>query len=57
MSLTEKLRTWFELPVMQVPTYQCTECGLRASPEHSECPECGGHIESMGEETIPIYWQ
>lgn len=57
MSLTEKLRSWFELPVMRVPTYQCSECGLRTTPEHAECPECNGEIESVGEETIPIYWQ
>lgn len=56
MNFSERILEWLALPTFELPRYECTDCGERATEEHDACPSCGGELEA--DERVPAfdYW-
>ena len=41
MGLVDKLEGWFASAAIEIPTYECSQCGEPLEGPIDPCPECG----------------
>lgn len=55
MAFLDRLKPLFEPPVVEVPVYECENCGVTVETDTGTCPDCGGTIAGDTRE-IPVHW-
>lgn len=58
MALRDKLDAWCSSFVIQVPRYECPQCGHRHQTVDAPtpCPECEGELTQVGVDVYPNDW-
>lgn len=56
MSIVDKLEGWFASAAIEIPTYECAQCGEALEGPIDPCPECGGEVTEDASEWVPVYW-
>lgn len=56
MGLVDKLEGWLASAAIEIPAYECVGCDTPVEPAVDVCPECGGEVEEVASEWVPVYW-